>query len=275
MSGAAAFLSGAATGYSRQKAQADAEAARARSIEMDNYQRGAGSYHPRTEGIFAQTGGDSRIPLQKYEPTDEFTSLLLEAADELQMDPVTLATMISYETAGTFNPTQKGPTTQWGQHEGLIQFGEPQAKEYGYDRNNALRSQLGRNGAVVKYFRQNGWKSGMDDVQAYSIINAGTPNGANRSDANNGGAPGTVRDKVMNQMDGHRAKALRLLQGKITAPTGTRTAAPKPRTAAPEAEIATPSPHIAAEQGLGPLKRNAEPTTWNWHAEQLKKRTAQ
>nr|NIO43689.1 hypothetical protein [Burkholderiales bacterium] len=33
----------------------------------------------------------------------------------------------------------------------------------------------------------------------------------NASDANNGGAAGTVRDKVTGQMEGHREKALALL----------------------------------------------------------------
>ena len=85
---------------------------------------------------------------------------IIETAAALGMDPVDLATIISYETAGTFDPTKGGPTTQWGQHRGLIQFGEPQAKEYGVDWNDPLGSQLGPNGAVAKYFLSNGWEPG-------------------------------------------------------------------------------------------------------------------
>ena len=48
-------------------------------------------------------------------------------------------------------------------------------------------------------------------LDAYSIINAGAPGRYNASDANNGGAPGTVRDKVEKQMGAHRAKARALL----------------------------------------------------------------
>lgn len=143
----------------------------------------------------------------------DFASRLIETANALGMDPETLGTMISYETGGTFDPLQEGPTTQWGQHKGLIQFGEPQAEEYGVDWNNPLGSQLGRDGAIVRYFQQNGWQPGMSDTDAYSIINAGAPGRHNASDANNGGAPGTVADKVRNQMAGHRAKAQRLLAG--------------------------------------------------------------
>lgn len=138
---------------------------------------------------------------------------ILDTAASLGMDPLDLATIISYETGGTFDPTQRGPTTQWGQHRGLIQFGEPQAREYGVDWNDPLGSQLGPNGAVARYFQGNGWRPGMGMLDAYSIVNAGGPGRYNASDANNGGAPGTVADKVNEQMGGHRENALRLLGG--------------------------------------------------------------
>lgn len=136
-----------------------------------------------------------------------------EAADELGVDPVDLATVISYETGGTFNPTQKGPTTKWGTHRGLIQFGEPQAEEYGVDWSDPYGSQLGRDGAVVKYLRGNGVTPGMSLLDIYSTINAGAPGLYDRSDTAAGGAPGTVRDKVEKQMGGHFKKALALMEG--------------------------------------------------------------
>ncbi len=138
---------------------------------------------------------------------------ILNTAQSLGMDPIDLATIISYETGGTFNPTQAGPTTQWGQHKGLIQFGEPQARQYGVDWNDPLGSQLGENGAVARYFRSAGFEPGMGILDAYSAVNAGRVGRYNASDANNGGAPGTVRDKVEQQMGGHRAKAEALLAG--------------------------------------------------------------
>lgn len=161
-------------------------------------------------------------PLPAARPVPEGTdmrSLIIETADELGMPPDVLATIISYETGGTFDPTKRGPTTQWGQHRGLIQFGEPQAKQYGADFSSpeaALRSQLGRDGAVVKYFRAHGWQPGMSELDAYSVVNAGAPGRYNASDANNGGAPGTVADKVKGQFGPHREKALALLGGEYT-----------------------------------------------------------
>jgi hypothetical protein len=137
---------------------------------------------------------------------------IVSTAQALGMDPVDLATIISYETGGTFDPSQPGPTTQWGQHRGLIQFGEPQAQQYGVNWQDPAGSQLGPDGAVARYFKANGWQPGMSLLDAYSIVNAGGPGRYTASDANNGGAPGTVADKVAG-MDAHRAKAIALLGG--------------------------------------------------------------
>lgn len=156
-------------------------------------------------------GNGQPVDYSKMAPKEEIGRLIVETAQELGADPVDLATAISYETAGTFNPTQKGPVTQWGQHQGLIQFGEPQAAEYGVDWNDPLYSQLGAGKAVSKYFKSRGWQSGMSGLDLYSIINAGSPGKYNASDANNGGAPGTVRDKWEQQMGGHRQKAMAIL----------------------------------------------------------------
>ncbi len=144
----------------------------------------------------------------------DLRSGIVATARSLGMNPLDLATIISYETAGTFDPMKAGPTTQWGRHRGLIQFGEPQAKQHGVDFSTpdaALASQLGEDGAVARYFRSSGWKPGMGLLDAYSTVNAGAPGRNNASDANNGGAPGTVRDKVEKQMADHRRKAEQLL----------------------------------------------------------------
>lgn len=142
---------------------------------------------------------------------------ILATAAAVGANPVDLATAISYETGGTFNPLQTGPTTQWGQHRGLIQFGEPQAKQYGVNWDDPLNSQLGPNGAIANYLRASGFKPGMSGMDLYSTINAGAPGRYGASDANNGGAPGTVQDKWNQQMAGHRQKAEALL-GDVGAP---------------------------------------------------------
>jgi hypothetical protein len=159
-----------------------------------------------------------QLPMLADDPKAALREGIAASARALGIDPVDLATAISYETAGTFDPTKRGPTTQWGQHRGLIQFGVPQAKQHGVDWNDPLNSQLGENGAVVSYLRSTGVKPGMGLLDIYSAINAGGVGLYNRTDANNGGAPGTVRDKVERQMSGHRAKAEALFGGGAAEP---------------------------------------------------------
>ena len=131
-----------------------------------------------------------------------------ETAEAIGADPIDLANLISYETGGTFDPSQKGPTTRFGQHKGLIQFGEPQAKEYGVDWDDPYGSQLGAEGAIAKYLVANGYKKGMDLLDMYSIVNAGGPG---RYDAMDSGS--SVKDKVREMRGAHRAKAVLLMGG--------------------------------------------------------------
>jgi hypothetical protein len=151
---------------------------------------------------------------------------IMGVAERLGIDPVDLGTAISYETAGTFDPTKKGQPAKakkgeqpkkspWGTHRGLIQFGEPQARQYGVDWKNPVESQLGPGGAVEKYLKDAGVKPGMGLMDVYSAINAGEVGRYNVSDVAAGGAPGTVADKVNQQMAGHRLKAESLLGGYI------------------------------------------------------------
>lgn len=134
-----------------------------------------------------------------------------ETAKSLGIDPAHLAAAISYETAGTFDPSIAGPTTQHGQHRGLIQWGESQAKQFGVDWDDPIGSQLGKGKAIEKYLKARGVKPGMGMMDIYSAINAGHVGLYDRSDAKNGGAPGTVKDKVLNQMAPHYEKAKSLL----------------------------------------------------------------
>lgn len=169
--------------------------------------------NPAQYNALRDAGGPTQAAAAASGPINkpEVAAGIVETANALGIDPLDLATVISYETAGTFDPTKRGPTTQWGQHRGLIQFGEPQARQHGVDWSDPVGSQLGADGAVASYLRSSGLQPGMGILDLYSTINAGAPGLYNRSDANNGGAPGTVRDKVENQMSGHRAKAAALL----------------------------------------------------------------
>jgi hypothetical protein len=131
-----------------------------------------------------------------------------QSAKDLGVKPEDIATAISYETAGTFDPWKRGPTTKWGQHRGLIQCGEPQRQKYGVYEGMPVAEQMK---AVTRYLHDAGVRPGMSMVDIYSAINAGSVGRNNASDAGAGGAPGTVADKVNYQMAAHRRKAAALL----------------------------------------------------------------
>lgn len=136
---------------------------------------------------------------------------IIKTANDIGINPLDLATAISYETGGTFNPRLLGPQTKNGQGRGigLIQFmSNGAAKDYGITQDTPAVDQLK---AAGRYLVDRGVKAGMGLLDIYSAINAGRVGLYDRSDANNGGAPGTVRDKVENQMAGHRIKAAKLL----------------------------------------------------------------
>ncbi|MEY9719270.1 hypothetical protein ABIA22_001760 [Sinorhizobium fredii] len=140
----------------------------------------------------------------------ELKDALIEGGRQYGLDPSDVATAMSYETGGTFDPWKKGPRTQHGRHRGLIQWGEPQRQQYGITETTPIRDQVM---ASYKYLSDRGVKSGDGLLQIYAAINAGHASKIHASDANNGGAPGTVLDKVQDQMEGHKRNAAALLGG--------------------------------------------------------------
>ena len=150
---------------------------------------------------------------------------LIASAGRLGTTPLDLGTVISYETGGTFSPSIRGGAGN--RHIGLIQFGGPEQRQYGASQDQSFGEQLG---AVERYLTDRGFKPGMGLLDLYSTINAGRPGRYNASDAGNGGAPGTVADKVNGQMAGHRAKASAFLGGDaaMTMPAESATASPAP-----------------------------------------------
>lgn len=162
-----------------------------------------------------QNGPEARYKLGVAAPADVqgMAGAINSTAADLGVDPVVLATAISYETAGTFDPWKKGPTTKYGEHRGLIQWGEPQRRKYGVTQGMPVGDQMR---AVGQYLRDAGVKPGMGLLDVYSAINAGRVGLYDRSDLKAGGAPGTVADKVAYQMEGHKRKAASLLGGQYT-----------------------------------------------------------
>ncbi|KAA3452730.1 hypothetical protein C7I87_00695 [Mesorhizobium sp. SARCC-RB16n] len=167
---------------------------------------------------------------------DELKNAIIEQSKRIGADPMWFATSMSYETGGTFDPWKKGPTTKWGRHVGLIQMGEPQRKQFGYTPDKSVADLVK---SSADYMVASGFRPGMNEHQFYATINTGSPNGGNKSDATNGGAPGTANDKVDYQMGSHRQNAAKLLGGTFN-------------------EITSSSPNGSADIGM----THSEVPTW-------------
>lgn len=176
---------------------------------------------------------------------EELKNAIVSTASKRGWDPLDLATVMSYETAGTFDPWKAGPTTQHGTHHGLIQWGEPQAKEYGVSQDTTIADQVE---AAGRYLEDRGVKYGDGILPIYAAINAGHASKINASDSNNGGAPGTVLDKVRDQMDGHRRNAVALIGGsfKPTTVSPDLSSASIETPAAPDKQVQLPDPEQAS-----------------------------
>jgi len=144
-------------------------------------------------------------------PNSDFLDAVRASSDRLGVSPHDMLTVMSYETGGKLDPSLWGGKDK--NYLGLIQFGPEERAKYGVTQNQSAADQVG---AAENFLRDRGVKPGMGLLDLYSTVNAGRPGLYNRSDANNGGAPGTVADKVAS-MAGHRLRANALLGGE--APT--------------------------------------------------------
>lgn len=135
---------------------------------------------------------------------EELVRAVVALAEEMGVAAKDLLTVISYETAGTLSPS----IANSGGYTGLIQFSPYNQKKYGVDASSTVTEQVI---AAGRYLEDAGVKAGDGLLRIYAAINAGSPDKIYASDANNGGAPGTVLDKVNDQMDGHKARAEGLL----------------------------------------------------------------
>lgn len=182
----------------------------------------------------------------------ELASAIIASSQRLGVDPLHIATVISYETGGKFDPNLWGGKNN--NHLGYIQFGGPEREKYGVKEGQTPAEQMA---AVESYLRDRGVKPGMGMMDIYSTINAGSPGLYNRSDAGNGGAPGTVADKVNSQMASHRENAVRLLgAGPVGALDAAAAPAPQPGppTVLPSSPDAAPQgPPLPASNALANL----------------------
>ncbi|MFP4578495.1 MAG: M23 family metallopeptidase, partial [Coleofasciculus sp.] len=122
-----------------------------------------------------------------------------------------LATLISFETAGTFSPSIRGPVVKGrGRAVGLIQFMPETSRELGTTSEAlAHKSQVEQMDYVERYLVKRGFKGG-GLKQLYSTVFAGHPNA--RGSISDGYH--TLDSAVERMTREHRGRAIALLSGK-------------------------------------------------------------
>ena len=119
-----------------------------------------------------------RSSVQNATPSiQEEQTAILEVSQDLGINPADLATIISYETGGTFKPNQWGGHN--GEHMGLIQFGPGERQAYGVTEGMTFAEQL--RGPVKQYlldrFRSvNRSTQGATLLDLYRTVLGGNPN---------------------------------------------------------------------------------------------------
>ena len=137
-----------------------------------------------------------------------FAQKIKQVAHNINADPIDLATLISFETAGTFSPSIRGPVVKdRGRAVGLIQFMSSTAAELGTTSEAlAQMSQVEQMDYVQKYLIKRGFKGGTLK-QLYSTVFAGHPNA--RGSISDGYH--TLDSAVERMTREHRGRAIALL----------------------------------------------------------------
>ncbi len=153
-------------------------------------------------GASSYTGGPVDTTSFGGRNTPENATAIIQGAKELGINAEDLATIISYETGGKFDPGIRGGKNN--NHIGLIQFGADEQRAHGASQNQTIAQQMP---AVIDYLRKRGARPGDDITTLYKIINGGNRNAnINASDGN-----GTIGGHVQQMMAQHRGKAATFL----------------------------------------------------------------
>jgi len=137
-------------------------------------------YHSRNRASRALIGAGLPDPYTKVNNVNiaplSHTNALNEAASELGVDPLDLATIIGFESGGSYSPDKPGGDND--AYLGLIQFSPDNQKTYGVTKGMTFEEQL--LGPVVQYFKDRFQKVGMSTqgatlLQLYTTVLAGNP----------------------------------------------------------------------------------------------------
>lgn len=142
---------------------------------------------------------------------------LVAAAQKLGVSPLDLATIIGFETAGSYSPSKRGGAG--GNYMGLIQFGRQERKDYGANPGQSFEEQV--QGPVVRYF-QDRFKGvgrstqGAGLLDLYRTVLGGNPN----ANINGKDSFGTSPASGVARMGPHRQESLKRFFGGSMANVG-------------------------------------------------------
>ena len=132
----------------------------------------------RLERLRAGQAGADAGKAKEFKPSSR-AQALINAAKKLGVSPLDLATIISFETSGTFSPSIVGGEAN--KYQGLIQFGPPERVQYGMNRQQTFEEQV--QGPVVRYFQDRFARAGKstqgaDLLKLYTTVLTGSPSGS-------------------------------------------------------------------------------------------------
>lgn len=159
----------------------------------------------RLGGSYDPDGGKGTGKAAKdfFKPSRQ-AQAIIDAANKLGISPLDLATIIGFETAGTYSPRIKNA----GGYTGLIQFGAAEQKQYGVTPGQSFESQVTT--SVVNFLRDRFASVGRSTAGAslldlYRTVLGGNPNASLTKTDANGTSPLSGVQKMLRD---HRPEAL-------------------------------------------------------------------
>ena len=134
------------------------------------------------------------------------------AAERVGIHPAHLAAIMSFETAGTFDPASRNNLG----YVGLIQFGDWEQKNYGVNRQTPFEQQAA---AAAQFLIDRGVKPGDGIDRIYAAVLVGNADGRLKDGSDGMGAKDAYGTSVRNALEelspggAHYKKALRFLRG--------------------------------------------------------------
>lgn len=136
---------------------------------------------PVTSGGYVPRGGTVRNA-ERVQSDPQGAQAIVNTAGNLGLDPTQFAALMSWESAGTFNPNVVGG--DGNQYKGMIQFSPDNQRQYGTQGQQSIAEQMQ---AVEAYLLDRGFQPGQHDIRhAYSAVLAGQADERywNRTDSN-------------------------------------------------------------------------------------------